>query len=303
MRTLVLLGIAGAAACAPPHAPPPSGPGPLTSAVGVVVMAHGGSDDWNRAVDEAVAPLAAMVPTAVAYGMADPRSLQAALDSLRDRGVGRVAVVRMFLSGRSFLDQTKYLLGLSDDPPASFILMGPSAGDPGARAQLVHGMAIATHREGLMVSIQAGQILAERAGALSSRPSDESVLIVAHGMGGDGENEEVIRAMETVATIVARGRFARVEIATLREDWEEKRAVAEQYIRHFVSTEGLAGRRVIVLPFRLSGFGPYSDVLDGLEYREGPGLLPHAAVAEWVQDTADRVTCAAGWGPAIGPCH
>ena len=93
-----------------------------------------------------------------------------------------------------------------------------------------------------------------------------------------------------------------MDVVTLREDWEEERVAAEHDIRRRVAAEASAGRQVIVLPFRLFGFGPYAEVLNGLEYRAGHGLLPHDAVAEWVLDTAARVTCAAGWGPAIGPC-
>ena len=88
----------------------------LEPVVGVLVMAHGGDQEWNSHVAAAVAPLTADFPTSLAYGMADPSTLAAALDSLSDRGVQRVAVVRMFLSGESFADQTKFYLGLSEAP-------------------------------------------------------------------------------------------------------------------------------------------------------------------------------------------
>jgi len=265
-------------------------------------MAHGGSDEWNSAVTLAVAPLAEETPTAVAYGMADPYTMQAALDSLRDRGVGRVAVVRIFLSGESFLPQTKYFLGLSPTPPERFVLMGPAAGDPEARAQLRHEMEIATHFDGLLDSPQVAPIMAERANTLSSEAAEESVLIVAHGMGETAENDRVLRTMRAVATQVALSGFASVEIATLREDWAVERRVAEANIRDYVRRETSAGRRVIVLPMRLSGFGPYANVLKGLDYQPGQGLLPHESIADWVTIMAARVSCTAGWGPAIGAC-
>ena len=93
--------------------------------VGVLVMAHGGSDEWNTSVAAALEPLRDELPLALAFGMADRATLEAGLDSLRERGLTRIAVVRMFLSGASFRQQTDYLLGLSDQPPHMYMHHGP----------------------------------------------------------------------------------------------------------------------------------------------------------------------------------
>jgi len=265
-------------------------------------MAHGGSPAWNEHVAQAVAPLAADVPTAVAYGMADPFTLAAALDSLGDEGVHRVALVRMFLSGESFSGQANYYLGLSETPPETFVLMGPVADDPAARTPIQHSMSVATHRDGLLRSNEAREIMVDRAMALSSSPAQESVLIIAHGMGDEEENDRVLAAMRSAADLIRGRGFAEVKVATLREDWAEARAISEVQIRRFVRDETAVGRKVIALPMRLSGFGPYADVLAGLDYRSGEGLLPHEAIADWVHDTAAEVACAAGWGSVLGPC-
>ena len=98
----------------------------------------------------------------------------------------------------------------------------------------------------------------------------------------------------------ARG-YADVQIATLREDWADKRVEAEEQIRDYVKSQA-AQRSVLVLPMRLSGFGPYADVLEGLEYAAGDGLLPHADIGRWVLETANDVTCASGWGSINGAC-
>ena len=274
----------------------------LEPVVGVLVMAHGGDQEWNSHVAAAVAPLTADFPTSLAYGMADPSTLAAALDSLSDRGVQRVAVVRMFLSGESFADQTKFYLGLSEAPPESFVLMGPLATDPKARLPINHGMSVATHPEGLLDSAEAREITAERALALSSQPSQESVVLIAHGMGAEGENDRVLDAMRSAAELIRAHGFAEGEVATLREDWRDQRVIAETQIRDFVAKQAASDRTVIAVPMRLSGFGPYAEVLAGLPFLEGKSLLPHAAIATWVQHTASRVACSAGWGPALGPC-
>lgn len=85
--------------------------------VGVLVMAHGGDPAWNKVVEEAVQPLRAAYPTALAYGMADAQALQDAVHDLELQGVSRIAVVRLFLSGDSFLERTEKILGVRPGAP------------------------------------------------------------------------------------------------------------------------------------------------------------------------------------------
>jgi len=41
---------------------------------------------------------------------------------------------------------------------------------------------------------------------------------------------------------------------------------------------------VIIIPFRLFGFGPYADVFEGLSYRaDSLGLLPDQRVTDWIR--------------------
>ncbi len=269
---------------------------------GVLVMAHGAGPEWNGTVMEAVKPSMEILPTAVAFGMANPYTLRSGLDELREQGVTQVAVVRMFLSGESFVVQTENLFGLYEERPQPFVLMGPAASDPGARIPLEHSMDIATHEQGILDSPYVGGIAVDRAAALGSDPSTEAVLLIAHGMGDDGENDRVLALLHRAADQVTREGYADVEVATLREDWEEKRISAEAHIRGYV--EDKAGTNsVLVIPMRLSGFGPYADVLAGLEYRGGEGLLPHTDIGRWVVDMANEITCSTGWGPIKDTCR
>lgn len=261
--------------------------------LGVLVMAHGGGEGWNDAVLEAVAPVSRVVPTAVAFGMADPATLGAALDSLEGLGVERVAVVRMFLSGASFLDQTEYLLGLSDTPPAFFV---SGHGDGHEPPPLDHDLTIETHRDGMVDAVEARDIVAERVLSLSVAPARESVLLIAHGMGEEELNDQLLEAMANLEAAIAERPFGEVRSATLREDWAEARAAAEREIQDFVRSENERGRSVIVVPVRLSGFGPYGEVLEGLDYVAGEGLLPHERVTDWIMFTACEILCAHGWG-------
>ncbi|MEZ4700746.1 MAG: hypothetical protein R2834_10485 [Rhodothermales bacterium] len=257
---------------------------------GVLVMAHGGAPDWNAAVETAVAPLRARQPVSLAFGMADPATLRAAVQELGDAGVPCIAVVRLFMSGASFLHQTEYLLGLRPDPPAFFMNHGAPGGHSSHAAPppIAVDAEVLLGLEGLLDDLSMGAILARRAASLSVDPASESILILAHGPGDDGENERWLHQMDRMADSIRATRpFHRVEVHTLREDWQDKRAASEARIRSFVKQETAAGRHVLVVPFRLSGFGPYAEVLEGLTYTaDERGLLPDPAITDWMRRQA-----------------
>lgn len=103
----------------------------------------------------------------------------------------------------------------------------------------------------------AGEILLERARALSQDADRESVLLLAHGPEDDAENRRWLARMES-ATAPMRGRgFRAVSVETLREDWPDERRRAEARIRAFVAEAAKNNGRAIVIPYRLFGFGPY----------------------------------------------
>ena len=79
-----------------------------------------------------------------------------------------------------------------------------------------------------------------------------------------------------------------IKVFTLREDWREKRELAEQDIRSYLEEAKLNGFTSLVVPFRVQGFGPYARVLEGLEYEaNGMGLLPHSNVNLWIENQAE----------------
>jgi sirohydrochlorin cobaltochelatase len=289
-----------------PGAPPPP-------AYGVLLMAHGGTPQWNQAVLDAVEPLRADHPVEVAFGMADAASLQQAVARLEQAGTTRIGVVRLFISGESWFARTREILGLEPGAPPRHGEAGEHAAPPGAAAAPAHGghrmeywridtrASFAVSVEGLSQEPAMGTVLAERASHLSTKPAEEDVLVLAHGPGDDAENERwLARTGELAQAIRAARTFRRVEVMTLREDWPEKRARAEAEIRAFVERAQAESGRAIVLPFRVHGFGPYAEVLKGLDYvSDGRGLLPHAAVGQWIRRQAEALR--AGRFEAPGP--
>lgn len=325
-KYLITLGsIAGMMACAGSEKPAVATPGGSPSAAaggpgfGVIVMAHGGGPEWDQAVLQTVAPLRAKYEIEVAFGMADAESLQQAVKKLEARNVRKIGVVRMFISGESWLERTEQIFGLREGapPPGAAGHAGhaghgdhhghhaggpPPQGAPAAAqgapkpagAHGGHSMAFyrvetqsafALSSEGLADAPGMAQVLAERATALSKAPAREDVLILAHGPGDDGENERWIAKIDArAAKIRESAPFRRVQVETLREDWPAKRVVAEERIRSFVKRATTEGGTAIVLPFRVQGFGPYARVLEGLDYvSDGKGLIPHDEVGKWIE--------------------
>lgn len=262
-----------------------------SNSCGLMVMAHGGSDQWNTAVESAVMPLREEFPVAIAFGMANPVTMKAAVTELEEQHVDCIAVVRLFVSSHSFLHQTEYLLGLREDPPAFFISHGSHAHHGSKPVPLELSSSVIISETALLDAPEMGEVLAANALALSDSSGAESVIIIAHGAGDDKVNAEWIQKLDLLADSVrTTGIFNEVAVHSLREDWEEKRAKSEKEIRQFVETHSQNNGRTIVLPFRLYGLGPYEEVLDGLAYKSnGRGLLPSPAVTEWIRRTANEL--------------
>lgn len=261
---------------------------------GVLVMAHGGDAEWDQAIQQVVAPLRHKYPTEVAFGMADSTTIQAGVQRLEERGVREIAVVRMFISGESFLPETEYILSLRRERPL-FPLASTSEhehhGHHMAPPEPIQTRAeIIVSRQGVAESPLLDDILVERVKALSRNPSQESVLILAHGPGDDSENSRWLANMERrIGRVRASGSFRQVRCETLREDWPEKRADAEQRIRRYIEESRQNDNRVIVVPFRIAGFGPYAEVLKDLEYvADGRGFCPHPNMTRWIEETANE---------------
>lgn len=257
---------------------------------GVLVMAHGGGPAWNGEVAAMLEPVGRDHPLELAFGMADPATLQEAVGRLEARGVSRIAVVRLFVSGDSFRERTEQILGLAPGAPPrpAEATHAGHGGDHGG-----HSMALwrietnarfALSDEGLANAPEMGAVLVERVRALSREPARESVLVLAHGPEDDAENARWIAEIGERAEAVRALGFRAVQVDTLREDWPEKRAASQARIRAFVEAATTAGNRAIVIPYRVQGFGPYGRVLEGLTYEaDRRGLIPSGKVEQWVR--------------------
>lgn len=264
-----------------------------TGDFGVLVMAHGGGPQWNSSVETMLAPVARDYPLEMAFGMADAASLQDAVSRLEARGVSRIAVVRLFISGESWHERTEQILGIRPGAPARPTQAADHSAHGGHSMEfwrLNTTSSFAVSVEGLMDAREMGAVLVERAHALSQTPANESVLIIGHGPETDEENARWLQLIGARAEALNGAGYRDVHVETLREDWPEKRAASEQRIRAYVQEHSQDGNRVIVVPYRLSGFGPYARVLDGLTYvSDGRGLIPSTEVEHWVRRQAEEM--------------
>ena len=95
---------------------------------GVLVMAHGGSPTWEASVKTAVAPIKLKYPTEIAWGMADPMTMQEGINNLEKLGVTTIVVVPLFVSSHSPIPrQTEYLLGIRKQLADAPLIMSHSA--------------------------------------------------------------------------------------------------------------------------------------------------------------------------------
>ena len=290
--------------------------GGAPSRTGILLLAHGGSKEWNASVEAVAADVGKSQPTEVALGMADRTTMQAGIDKLTARGVTEIVAVPLFVSSHSsVIESTRFLLGLRADAPAELadyaaVDMGPEHaghGDaPGSNAAagtsvdvqdktkpVVHTvpikMAPALDRHQILADI-----LTDRAAAISRSPAKEEVVLVAHGPNEDAENALWLADLGAVAKLVAaKAPYARVEVATLRDDAEPAvRDAATANLRNIASNGYNTNLRVLIVPVLLSYGGIENGIrkrLDGLDHVMSPaGILPDARIVTWILASAKQ---------------
>lgn len=269
--------------------------------VGVLLLAHGGSETWDANVHAIAAEVNRTIPTEVALGMAARASIQAAINRLEARGVTAVTAVPLFVSSHSsVITSTEYLLGLRKEMPPDLPMFarmrhgadGADHGDDGTvpvrhKAKIRMTTALDAH------PLVAG-IVAERAREISEVPAAEALVLVAHGPTGAEENDRWLANLRTVgAQVRSQVPFATVDVMTVRDDAPAAiRDAATAELRSLVSQHTSQGRRVVLVPVLLSYGGIEAGIrerLHGLTYTmPAKALAPDARLAEWVRVMAGR---------------
>ena len=263
---------------------------------GILLLAHGGGNEWNRSIEDVrKAIVGKKVPIEIAFGMADPATIQAAVDRFAEQRVQKIVAVPLLISSHSeVIDQTKYVLGMRKTPSEDF-MNAPHAHMMQMTIKRVQTKIPIVMTDALDDDPVVSDILLDRAKALSRDPSKEFILLVGHGPLRDVDNEVWLRTMNRLAErVVSKGHFKGAFAATLRDDSDaQTRAKADKVMRDLVRRLSRKGQ-VLVIPHLISAGGierHVQDALDGTFYKwNGRTLLPDARIAQWVFDTAEKAS-------------
>ncbi len=288
MRLLVLLFVALCAAT-PAYSTIPD--------IGILLLAHGGDLRWNAEIESLRVRVNAQVPTESALGMADPTTLQAALDRLSARRVKRVVAIPLFVHTRSeVIDQIRYVLGLSDHPSEVLRLAAEQMKVAMHGAPMHHHMFSLKRVKTTLPIIMTpaldddafvSRILLEHARTLSRDPARETVILVAHGPVDNGALADWLKTLGHHAEFVQReGKFHVATFAVLRDDAAPPvRAASVAGFRASVAAGAKSGR-TIVIPVLIARGGIEDKIandLAGLKYAwDGRTLMPHEGFEKWV---------------------
>ena len=261
--------------------------------IGILVLAHGGPSTqliknkenkydklplWNKMVIDAVKPLEKKFNIEIAFGMADPETIQAAIDRLEEKGVKKIVAVPLFISSYSpIIENTAFILGLRRETRTSKKEL------PSIKTIVEFVMTSAIDSHPLIA-----EILLDRASELSKNPDDETVIIVGHGPNDPLQNEKWLKEMRILASFVKeKGNFKDVKVTTLRDDAPKKiKENATMILREMIMMTSLKGN-VIVIPHLVARGGIESGIperLKGLNYiYNGKTLLPHENITKWIE--------------------
>ena len=275
---------------------------------GILLLAHGGSPEWNARVTDLAGQIDKTRPTEVAFGMATRATIQAAIDCLISRGVTEIVAVPLFVSSwSSVIASTEYLLGLRAEAPAALAryarmnhgqtgAVGTDGHDghvteDGTRPVVSHvpvRMSPALNAHPIVA-----EILASRARSISQDPTREAVIVVAHGPNEDDDNRRWLADMGRIAEVIrSTEQFAAIDYLTLRDDAPKPvREQATADLRERVQRYAREGRRVLIVPLLIS-FGGIDkglrERLEGLSYAiPDAALMPDDRLVTWVLAMAD----------------
>ena len=278
---------------APPQPPVAGRPAPI----GLLLLARDGDPLSNRALTALRKASEKIAPSALAPGLANPGSIQRAINSLAARRVRRILAVPLFAEPENELVmQTRFVLGLGPTLSADMIIVLKN--DPRYQTTLFLSRTSSpvpvewADPVGEDAPLQA-EILAERAGRLSRDPSTETLLIVGRGSGIDALDASSRIALARFTELLrTRLGFAGAYAATLRFDAPPAaRARAAASIRKIVVRASSGGRAIVLLDAVCDDGMDWRvrSALKGLSYAFDPRPLSSSpALRRWVLALARR---------------
>lgn len=264
------------------------------ASVGTIVVAHGGDSLWNAGVERAAREARTGGPVEVAFlmGPAAARTrFHDVVARLERLGVARIVVVPLLVSSHSgHYEQIRWLVGeeVTLDEAMQHHLHMAGIERPVTRVPLILTPA-------LDASPEVARVLADRAATLAREagtdPRTRALLIVGHGPNSAEDYAAWMENLRPVADSVrAWSGFRDVRVELVRDDAPVRvRAEAVRRTREIIELQHLAtGAEVLVVPLLVSKGSVSrdkvpSDIRGTASRYGGEPLLPHPAIARWIE--------------------
>ncbi|MFA3781653.1 sirohydrochlorin chelatase [Melioribacteraceae bacterium 4301-Me] len=294
--------------------------------VGILVLAHGGNKNWNHTVNEAVEHLKKNYEVEIAFGMADPKSMQKGINKLEEKGITKIVVLQLFISSFSpIIRQNEYLLGLRKELADEPMIMNHTSMNHSHidSQQNNYNNSLKNHTHHISndnmnhngeelklkpLSIKAkiyltdplndhpvvAEILTDRIRELSNSPENETIILVAHGPNDEEDNKKWLSTLESIAEQIRKesNNFKNIFCLTVRDDApKEIYEIAKENLRSLVR-QASKNSSVIIIPVLLSQGGIEKGIverLDGLTYKwNGKTLLPNKKIIRFLDDSIKK---------------
>lgn len=242
---------------------------------GLMIISHGSRDpSWVERLEHTLADLSFSMPRVISYlELVEGKSIPDGVKELQRQGVTDIIAIPLFVcSGSTHLDEIQYMLKVKAKPDLETDLRPME--DLTANVTFLSAM----DDDPLMLDIAE-----ERIRRLSQEPSEEVLMLAAHGSDHPGFHERWESVLQTMSKrLKDRMGFKAVTYGTMHPDNLRKRmeAVCRKH-------------RVVLFPLFLSE-GYFTRVkipekLEGLPFRyDGKTYLPHPNVASWVEEAVER---------------
>ena len=268
-----------------------SGQATSPSAVtGTVIVAHGGGPEWDARVENLARQVRLPGPVGVSFLMgpgAKSHRFQDVVADLASRGATEIVVVPLLVASHSgHYDQIRYLAGDTTSLDSTMLHHLHLGGHtrPESRIPIRVTPAIDGAPE-------VAPVIVSRARALATDPARQALFLVGHGPNSPEDYAEWMADLRRLAeSVKASAGFRHVMVELVRDDAPDAvRREAVTRIRELISLQHeMTGEAVVVVPVLISTGRLSREILPrdlaGLPIVYSPeGLLPHEAMARWVE--------------------
>ncbi len=265
--------------------------------VGTILVAHGGSAEWNNRVLSIVSGANTGGPVEVSFLMgpgAKETRIQDVAKKLEAAGVSRIVVVPLLISSHSgHYEQIRYLAGQTNELSESMLHHLHMGGLEPIKTKIP-----VTVAKAIDDSPDVARVLAERARALVPSPEGRALFLIGHGPNSSEDLAVWMKNLRVLGdSVQALTGFRDVRVGLVQDDAPPHvRAEAVTRVRELISLQHeLTGKDVAVVPVliskgKLSAEKLPQDLAGLPVVYNGEPLLPHPILARWIESRVSEAT-------------